>query len=65
MSGASGWRDDAGRAYGDLELESFRAIRRGWALVRWVAMVIGIGIAVAAAVAIAVAALATLLEESV
>jgi hypothetical protein len=65
MSGASGWRDDPAHVYSELPRTGFRTIRRGWALVRWIALVVGVGVGAAAAIAIGVAALVTLLEESV
>lgn len=61
MRGAREWRDD----FGDADHVGFRTLRRGWALFRWIALVVGVGVGAAAAVAILVATLVTLLEESV
>lgn len=63
MRGARDWRDDSDDDADDHL--GFRALRRGWALFRWIALVVGVGVGAAAAVAILVAALVTLLEESV
>ena len=64
MRGAREWRDGPDDYDDDLHV-GFRALRRGWALVRWIALIVGVGVGAAAAVAVVVAALVTLLEESV
>lgn len=64
MRGAREWRDEEDDVAGDDHL-GFGALRRGWALFRWIVLVVGVGVGAATAVAILVAALVTLLEESV
>lgn len=64
MRGAREWRDDPAD-YDDVDHPGFRVLRRGWALFRWIALIVGVGVGFAAAVAILVATLVTLLEESV
>lgn len=43
---------------------ALRALRRGWALTRWIGLVVGVGLGVAALVAIVVGLLVTLLDSS-
>jgi hypothetical protein len=43
----------------------FRFVRRTWALIRWVFLILAVGAGVAAVLAIAVGALVTLLDASV
>lgn len=43
----------------------FRFLRRTWALIRWVALILAVGVGIAFIVSIAVGALVTLLDSSV
>jgi hypothetical protein len=43
---------------------ALRALRRGWALTRWIGLVVGVGLGVAALIAIVVGLLVTLLDSS-
>ena len=71
-SGGGGARPDdrqstraADRALGEESRAGMRALRNGWALSRWVALVVLVGLGAAAGVAIAMAALAALVNASV
>ena len=52
-------------ALGEESRAGVRALRNGWALTRWAALVVLVGLGAAAGVAIAMAALAALVNASV
>ena len=62
-AGGGSARDDD-RAIPPYSLAALRHLKRGWALIRWGALVVAVGLGVAFLIAIVVGALATLLDSS-